>query len=116
MVLQEHSRSAKESTKRSNPQNAPFLQRPFQTLSKVDLGFLKGITPPTKPDSSDREKANSWHGWAVSKWGDFESRAVTRANLSRDRFEFICDGSVVRLVNEDGYRTVFCHLDFRGTI
>jgi hypothetical protein len=37
--------------------NRPFLQRPCETLSKVDLGFLKGHTPPAEPDSPGREQS-----------------------------------------------------------
>jgi hypothetical protein len=37
---------ATESTEWAIFHNAPFLQHLPETLSKVDLGFLKGLAPP----------------------------------------------------------------------
>jgi hypothetical protein len=47
----------------------PFLQRHFRILSKVDLGFLKDITPPAEPDSSGREPGPVAVGATFQKGG-----------------------------------------------
>jgi hypothetical protein len=57
LSFQKRSRSATESTGWSIFHNAPFLQHPPETLSKVDLGFLKDHTPVHELDFSDQEKA-----------------------------------------------------------
>jgi hypothetical protein len=54
--LRKRLRSATESADWSIFHNAPFLKHLRRTLSKVDLTFLKGHTPPTQLDSSGREQ------------------------------------------------------------
>jgi hypothetical protein len=47
------------------------------SVSKVDLTFLKGRTPPHELDSSDREQRPVAVAWTISKRGGFESAAST---------------------------------------
>jgi hypothetical protein len=65
----------------NRPTGQPFISRPFVqrlpgTVSKVDLGFLKHFTQPTKPDSTSREPDPTAPGCSVSK-----KRPFSRAGL-----------------------------------
>jgi hypothetical protein len=63
--------SATESTGGSIFHNAPFLQHLLESVSKVDLGFLKDHIPADDLDCSGREQGPATMGCRVSKRGVF---------------------------------------------